>query len=168
MFSNQDFDHITALRLWPCIKVLNDIHLNTDSEKNSVLILLDLSAVFGTFNHNIPLGWLENGMGLCGKALHWFKSCLNDRDYFVSIGNYASERMKMKSESEVLQASILGPLLFNIYMLPLVQIQENNKICYHSYADDTHIYITISPEDYNPIQSHTARVLPRTKKIDRI
>lgn len=29
---------------------------------------------------------------------------------------------------------------------------ENNKICYHSYADDTQIYITISPGDYGPIQ----------------
>ena len=38
-------------------------------------------------------------------------------------------------------------------MLPTAQIIENNKICYHNYADDTQIYITLSPGDYGPIQA---------------
>lgn len=60
----------------------------------------------------------------------------------MSICNYTSEWMKMTCG--VLQGSIPGHVLFNIYMLHLAKIMENNEIFYHSYADDTHLhnYIT--------------------------
>ncbi len=48
------------------------------------------------------------------------------------------------------QGSILAPLL---YMLPLSQIMIKNQITYHSYADDTQIYLALSANDYSPINS---------------
>ena len=77
------------------IKVLNDIRLNTDSGKISVLVLLDLSAAFDTVDHSILIDRLENWVGLSGTVLNWFRSYLRDRDYYVSIGNFVSDQIKM-------------------------------------------------------------------------
>ena len=71
----------------------------------SVLVLLDLSAAFDTVDRNILVTNTKTGWD-SDTALNWFKSYLNDIDYFVSIGNNTSERMKMICV--VPQASILG------------------------------------------------------------
>ena len=89
-----------ATYLWPhhstetaLIKVTNDICLNTDAGKASILVLLDLSAAFDTVNHGILLHRLKNWVGISGTVLNWFKSYLEDRTCFVKIGSYASDKM---------------------------------------------------------------------------
>ena len=128
---------------------LRTIDRLNDSGEISVLVLLDLSAVFDTKDHKILLDRLENWVGLSGAVLNWFRSYLEGRSYFVTIGSYESDRVAMTWG--VPQGSVLGPLLFNLYMLPLGQILQNNNIDYHSYADDTQIYLAFPPDDYSPI-----------------
>ena len=82
-------------------------------------------------------------MGLNDTALEWFRSYLTDRTFAVKIGEASSLPAPFKCG--VPQGSILGPLLFTIYMLPIGNIIRSHGINFHSYADDTQLYIPLKP-----------------------
>ncbi len=83
------------------IKIINDIRLNSDTGKTSVLVLLDLSAAFDTVNHNILLQRLENRVRLSGMVHKWFRSYLVERGYYVSIGEHKSQWTSMRSPTSL-------------------------------------------------------------------
>lgn len=54
---------------------------------------------------------------------------------------------------EIPKDSILGKIIFNIYMIPLVIIIRRHGIHFHSYADDTQQFIAVPPGDLRPINA---------------
>ena len=126
------------------LKVKDDFMRALDGSKLCLLILLDLSAAFDTIDHSILLSMLSSRYGIRGTALKWFESYLSDRKQTVIVNGKKSEPHSL--QYGVPQGSILGPQLFTMYMAPLADVMRKHGVSFHSYADDTQIYLSFHPQ----------------------
>ena len=100
-------------------------------------IFIDLQKAFDTVDHQILLKKLEY-YGIRGLANNWFRSYLTNRQQFVSVNGINSTKQNMNYG--VPQGSVLGPLLFLIYINDL---NKAIKFCTtHHFADDTNLFFS--------------------------
>ena len=106
---------------------LTEMIKNTlDNKRFGCGIFLDLRKAFYTVNHEILLKKLEH-YGIRGIALSWFHSYLSNREQPVSVNGYSSRNLHVTCG--VPQGSVLGPLLFLIYVNDIPNTSSKLAFC---------------------------------------
>ena len=100
--------------------------------------MLDLSAAFDTLDHTLLVEKLRLYFGFSGTALQWFSSYLHGLSQRVIIGDAISSPTYL--EFGVPQGSILGPLLFTLYIAPLQDVIQAYNLNCMFYADDSQVH----------------------------
>lgn len=126
------------------LKVTEDIREAMDMDEVTALTLLDFSNAFSSVDIDLLLAKMKT-LHLSDNTLSWMDSYLRDRQQCVSLDNQFSQWRCTKAG--VPQGSVLGPLLFSIY---INDVSKNLRYCrYHLYADDLQLYIHSRPNTIN-------------------
>ena len=125
----------------------------------TAVVFLDLKKAFDTVDHDILLSKM-NLYGIQGIALDWFRSYLTNRTQQCLVNSSLSRICSLKCE--VLQGTILGPLLFIVYINDFPNCLTTSCQL-RMYADDTHI--TYADVDVNSIQLNLNHDLGNLNKL---
>ena len=103
---------------------------------------LDISAAFDMVRHEFLIDRLRDEFGITGAALRWMCSYLARRSQYVKLGNHSSRTVGC--DSGVPQGSVLGPILFSVYVSPIADVVAGHGVGFHQFADDMQLYVAIT------------------------
>ena len=106
---------------------------------------------FDAVNHLILCRHIESDFGVAGTAISWLRSFVSDRSQYVAVGSVKSETCALSSG--VPQGSVLGPLLFAVYVSEIDAVIQSHSVQYHQYADDLMIYLSLVPKAFGDLSS---------------
>ena len=146
------------------ISITEKIRESLDNNEYSCGVFLDFQKAFDTVNHNILLKKLHH-YGIRGITNDWFKRYLNNRTQQTKVNDSISEKVEITYG--VPQGSILGPLLFLVYINDLHDAVTHSLI--HHFADDTNIlYCNKSLKKINKYINHDLSQIVQWLRANRI
>ena len=116
------------------LSIVEGIKEKLDSQKKMCGVFIDLEKAFDMVNHKILLSKLDH-YGVRGVANDWFSSYLSQRKQKVTLEGTSSKYLDISCG--VPQGSILGPLLFLLYINDMHKAVKYSII--HHFADDTNV-----------------------------
>ena len=133
--------------------LVEDLARNLSKGKQTDLVLLDFSKAFDKVNHS-KLLWKLHQYGIRGHALAWIRAFLGNRSQTVVLEGEESGSVPVTSG--VPQGSVLGPILFLVYINDLPdELSSQVRL----FADDTAVYLTIGgAEDGKVLQTDLDRL----------
>ena len=111
--------------------------------------MIDFSSAFDTIDHPILVHRLQTDFGFTDAVLQWFSSYLTNRTHYISLSNDCSAFTHVHSGDP--QGSVLGPILFAMYIKPLSAIIDSHSIIHHSFADDLLLQMSAPPDRISEI-----------------
>ena len=120
-------------------------------------VLLDLSAAFDGLEHSLIINRLKYQFGIVGKCLDWFEDYLLNRTQCVTVCDSTgtiAELGKHILKQGIPQGSVLGLLIFNLFLSPLGEIYRSHGINFSGYADDSQNYLSFRPIKDNLTPQH--------------
>ena len=126
--------------------LIDDILQSINQRSQVDLILLDFSKAFDMVNHE-KLLYKLHFYGIRGQTLKWIKSFLDNRSQSVVVNGSTSSSIPVSSG--VPQGSVLGPLLFLIYINDLPECVQSSKV--RLFADDTAIYLSLTVASHSSL-----------------
>jgi len=137
------------------LQITNNIYENIDNNRINLLTLCDLSKAFDSVNHEILISKLMNHK----IDTYWFRSYLSNRTQSVKISENISEKQSVSFG--VPQGSILGPILFIIFVNDLSTIAQNCLLV--QYADDSQFLHSDSVNNLDTLILKTQETLSQVK-----
>ena len=126
------------------LRVVSDIRVALDVGHVSLLLLLDMSAAFDTVDHDILIARMDKAFAVRQTPLQWFRTYLSGRSQTILSSSSCSAKQLI--QSGVPQGSVLGSILFSLYVSDIAGIVATHGHSSHQYADDTQIYGHCRPE----------------------
>ena len=113
--------------------------------------------------HETLLKRLESCYGIKGKPLNWLESYLLNRSCKVKIKDTCSKSTHLKTGAP--QGSLLAPTLFILYLLPITEFLEREKIKFSLYADDLICYTSMDPKNLDSYNQKKQKLQDSLSKL---